>query len=113
MRSFDFLFIKHLPELNFKSSVNRWRNPMRRNIPQPVEAGGFEGGAWVEATSNGTADEGSALFFEQGQHLFLFRHQRIDARGFAVEVVGDQALGFRPGKVWNARNKSSIDLQAN
>ncbi len=70
---------------------------MRWNIPQPVEAGGFEGGVGVEATGDGAADEGGALFFQQGQHLFLFRHQCIDARGFAVEVVGDQALGFAIG----------------
>lgn len=39
---------------------------MRRYIPQPVKAGGFERGIGVEAAGDGATEEGGALFFQQG-----------------------------------------------
>ena len=67
---------------------------MYRNLPQPFLAGGFQRGLGVEAAGDDAANEGGALFSQQRQHAFLLGNQPFDAGGFAVEVVGDEALSL-------------------
>ena len=65
---------------------------MRRNLAEPGDAGVAEGGAGVEAAGDGAGDERPALLGQQPEHPLLRRHQRIQPRRLAVEVVGDGAL---------------------
>ena len=45
--------------------------PMRRNIPQPRNAGGFEGHSGVQATGDGAVDDGLLLFVEERNDFAL------------------------------------------
>ena len=67
---------------------------MLRNLAEPVEGGGFGGGLGIEASGDGSADQGGALLFEQGKHALFLGDQCIDSGGFAVEVGGDVLLGL-------------------
>ena len=66
--------------------------PMRRNLPQPLDAGVLHGDVRVEALGDGAGDEGGALLLEQLDQPLLLRHQRIDPRRLPVEEGGDGAL---------------------
>ncbi len=73
---------------------------MRRNLPQPLDAGVAQGGRRVQAASDGVGDEGAAFLGQQGQQFFFSRNQRVQFGGFAVEVGGDGALF---GKGWDKK----------
>ena len=66
--------------------------PMGRDLAEPGDAGIAERGAGVKAAGDGTGDERPALLGQQSEHPLLRRHQSIQARRLAVEVVGDGAL---------------------
>ena len=65
---------------------------MRRNLPQPLDAGVLHGDVRVEALGDGAGDEGGALLLEQLDQPLLLRHQRIDPRRLPVEEGGDGVL---------------------
>ena len=76
--------------------------PMRRHIPQPLDAGGFHRGVGVKPLGDGVGDDGLPLFLEQGDERFLLGHQRVDLRRLAVEEGGDGGL-FAVCWYWNPK----------
>src|SRR5205823_13538661 len=75
-----------------RQSSDRLHLPMRRNLPQPLDAGVLHGGVRVEALGDGAGDEGGAPLPEQLDQPLLLRHQRIDPRRLPVEEGGDGAF---------------------
>ena len=75
-----------------KEPLGTLHRPMRRDLTEPGDTRVAEGGARVEAAGDGTGDERSALLGQQPEHPLLRRHQRIQPRRLAVEVVGNGAL---------------------
>src|SRR5687767_14578070 len=65
---------------------------MRRNLPQPLDAGVLRRDGWIKAPGDGAGDEGGALLLEQLDQPLLLYHQRIDPRRLPVEECGDGAL---------------------
>ena len=65
---------------------------MLRHIPQPIDAGRFQGGVGVQAPGDGVGDDGLALFFQQLHQPPLLGHQFVNLGGFAVEEGGDLGL---------------------
>ena len=65
---------------------------MHWDLAEPGDAGISEGGARVEAAGDGTGNKRPALLGQEPEHTLLRRHQRIQPRRLAVEVVGDGAL---------------------
>ncbi len=65
---------------------------MRRNAPQPRDAGIFLGGVGVHSLRYGVADERRALFLQQLNQPLLVRHQRINLPRLPVEKRGNGLL---------------------
>src|SRR6266851_8406032 len=73
--------------------MSSWADvPMRRNLPQPLDAGVLHGDVRVEALGDGTGDEGGALLLEQLDQPLLLRHQRIDPCRLPVQERCDGTL---------------------
>ena len=83
------LNVTHAENGNIARGFNRHRNtvvhaskqtlevtssPVRRNLAEPGDTGGAEGGARVEAAVDGTGDERVALLGQQPEHPLLRRH---------------------------------------
>ncbi|MGH9583160.1 MAG: hypothetical protein ACRD4O_09520 [Bryobacteraceae bacterium] len=67
---------------------------MRRDRAEPRDAGIAQRDIGIEAAGDRVGDEGAALFGEEMQQPLLGRDERVEARGFAVEVIGDGSLIF-------------------
>lgn len=65
---------------------------MLRHLPDPLHARILERRGGVEAASDGVADEGGAMFGEEGEAAAFVGDEGVDLGGFAVEVGGDGAL---------------------
>jgi hypothetical protein len=70
---------------------------MRRDVAEPVDAGGFQGGVGVEALGDGAGDEGLALLGQPVQQRALLLDQPVDARRFLVQKPRYQPLRVERG----------------
>ena len=71
---------------------------MRRDLPQPFDAGIAHGGVGVQAFGDRMTDDGLTFLFEQGDELLLLLNQRINFRRLVVEELGDFGLFFEGGE---------------
>jgi hypothetical protein len=71
---------------------------MRRNVSQPVDAGGFHGGLGVQALGDGARDEGLTLFGQPVQKRALLLSQRIDPRRLLIQKPRNPPLEFERRK---------------
>src|SRR5690625_2055929 len=66
--------------------------PMRRDLPQPIDAGGLAGGVRVETLCDGAGEERLALLGSPLQQRPLLRDQRVDTGGLLVQEPRDPPL---------------------
>ena len=66
--------------------------PVRWDVAEPFDAGGFEGDVGVEAAGDGAVDDGLPLLLQQRDELLLGGDVAADAVVHVVEVAHDGAL---------------------
>ena len=86
--------------------LQRFDFPVRRNTPEPFDAGILHGNARGEAPGDRLRDEGSSPLLEQLDQPLLLRHQTINPRRLASEKGRNRLL---LGSRWH-RYRSSLQV---
>ena len=76
---------------------------MRRDISEPLDAGGFEEDVGVKAAGDGLVDDGLLLLLQQGDELALGVDVAADAPVGVVQVADDGGL---IGEGWEGKRRS-------
>ena len=93
---------------------------MRRDVAEPVDAGGFEGDVGVEAAGDGAVDDGLPLLLQQRDELLLGGDVAADTgrpRGLgsarwraARRAVGEGVLDLANSEYLKSVDRSRIPL---
>ena len=71
---------------------------MRRDVAEPVDAGGLHGGVRVQALCDGSGDEGQALLGQPLQERTLLLDQPVDPRSLLIQEPPNTSLRIGRGK---------------
>src|SRR5262245_6774768 len=87
---------------------------MLRHIPQPLYAGGLEADVGVEASSDGTVDDGLLLLLQQLDQLLLGADVAPDSAVHVVEEADNGGLlRYRGNESYNSSEVLPVEVPLN